>query len=159
MPPSVRLYVKKQLRLDRLNCDQRLMYEIGTLGVETVKRRIAAAQGPTDAPAKPLCKLYAITKTKAGKGNRRNLSFTGNMMRAFTLRTVSDNSAKASFSTMKERIKGWNNQKIEEWAVFSPRNAAAIVKDAQNIVNQRLLPHLLVQRIFSEHSAGSQSLF
>jgi hypothetical protein len=81
------------------------------------------------------------------------------MMRAFTLRTVSDNSAKASFSTMKERIKGWNNQKIEEWAVFSPRNAAAIVKDAQNIVNQRLLPHLLVQRIFSEHSAGSQSLF
>jgi hypothetical protein len=73
---SVRVYLKKQLRLDRLNFRQRQMYELGSAGVAAVKARLAAAQCPADSPAKPLTKRYAIFKTRKGKGNRRNLMFT-----------------------------------------------------------------------------------
>ena len=44
--PSVRVYQKKQLRLDLLNFRQRQMYELGNAGVAAVKARLAAAQGP-----------------------------------------------------------------------------------------------------------------
>ena len=70
---SVRIYQKKQIRLDRLNFRQTQMFKIGNVGVAAVKNRLAAAQGPTDSSAKPLTKRYAIQKTKLGKGNRRNL--------------------------------------------------------------------------------------
>ncbi len=54
--PSVRVYQKKQLRLDLLNFRQRQMYELGGTGVAAVKSRLAAAQGPADNAAKPLTK-------------------------------------------------------------------------------------------------------
>ena len=107
---SVRIYQKKQIRLDRLNFRQTQMFKIGNVGVAAVKNRLSAAQGPTDGSAKPLTKRYAIRKTKLGKGNRRNLSFTGDMLRNFLVRTVSENKAKASNSTRKDRIKAWINQ-------------------------------------------------
>jgi hypothetical protein len=64
--PSVRVYQKKQLRLDLLNFRQRQMYELGAAGVTAVKARLAAAQGPEDAAAKSLTKRYAIWKTRKG---------------------------------------------------------------------------------------------
>jgi hypothetical protein len=45
---------------------QQAMFKIGTVGVAAVKNRVTAAQGPTDASAKPLTKRYAIQKTKLG---------------------------------------------------------------------------------------------
>jgi len=116
--PTVRVYVRKQLRLDRLNFKQRQMYELGGVGVAAVKERLAAARGPTDAPAKPLTKRYAIYKTRLGKGNRRNLRLTGDLLDNFQVRTVSENRAKATVSTRKNRIKAWVNQKREPWMVF-----------------------------------------
>ena len=83
--------------------------------------------------AKPLTKRYAIWKTKLGKGNRRNLMLTGDMQRNFQVRTVSENRAKASNSTRKDRIKAWITNKIEPWIVFSPRNRTAVL-DATNRV-------------------------
>jgi hypothetical protein len=59
--PSVRVYQKKQIRLDRLNFRQTQMFKIGNVGVATVKNRLAAAQGPDDGLAKPLTKVH-ITK-------------------------------------------------------------------------------------------------
>jgi hypothetical protein len=64
--PSVRIYQKKQIRLDRLSFPQAQMFKVGNVGVATVKNRMAAAQGPTDSSAKPLTKRYAIWKTKIG---------------------------------------------------------------------------------------------
>ncbi|MBI4905116.1 MAG: hypothetical protein HY820_15890 [Acidobacteria bacterium] len=144
--PSVRIYQKKQIRLDLLNIRQSAMFKVGNVGVAAVKNRVTAALGPNDSPAKPLTKRYAIRKTKLGKGNRRNLSFTGDMLRNFMVRTVSENKAKASLSTRKDRIKAWVNQKIEAWAVFSPKNKEAVLEAARRVVNE-MKDRLLVERM------------
>ena len=65
---SVRVFYKKQVRIDQMNFRQQSMFKIGNVGVAAVKNRLAAAQGPTDSAAKPLTKRYAIQKTKIGKG-------------------------------------------------------------------------------------------
>ena len=144
--PSVRIYVKKQIRLDLLNFKQTAMFKIGNVGVAAVKNRITAAQGPADSTARPLTKRYAIWKSKLGKGNRRNLTFTGDMLRNFQVRTVSENKSRASLSTRKDRIKAWVNQKIEPWVVFSPKNKAAVVEATRRVLNE-LKPRLLIERI------------
>ncbi|MGE5648316.1 MAG: hypothetical protein ACM336_21260 [Acidobacteriota bacterium] len=144
--PTVRVYQKKQLRLDLLNFRQRQMYELGGTGVNAVKARLGAAQGPGDGAAKPLTKRYAIFKTRKGKGNRRNLTFTGDLLRNFQVRTVSGNRAKASVSTRKDRIKAWANQKREEWMVFSPKNKAVVVEAARKMLDA-MKPRLLVEKV------------
>ena len=142
---SVRVFVKKQIRLDRMNFRQQSMYRIGTVGVQSVKTRLAASQGPDDSSAKPLTKRYAIQKTKMGKGNRRNLMLTGSMLANFQVRTVSENSAKASNSTRKDRLKAWINQKIEPWVVFSPKNEAAAAAAARQVLEE-MKPRLLLEK-------------
>ena len=143
--PSVRVYQKKQIRLDRLSFAQTQMFKVGNVGVAAVKNRLSAAQGPSDGPAKPLTKRYAIWKTKLGKGNRRNLTLTGDMLRNFQVRTVSENKAKASTSTRKDRIKAWITNKIEPWITFSPKNRTAVV-DAANRVLQESKARLLLAK-------------
>jgi len=144
--PSVRIYQKKQIRLDLLNIRQNAMFKIGNVGVAAVKNRVTAAQGPSDSAAKPLTKRYAIWKSKRGRGNRRNLTFTGDMLRNFQVRTVSENRAKASLSTRKDRIKAWVNQKLEPWVVFSPKNKAAVVEATRRVLNE-IKPRLLLERV------------
>ena len=127
---SVRIYQKKEIRLDRLNFRQTQMFKIGNVGVAAVKNRLAAAQGPTDGAAKPLTKRTTRSgRPRLGKGNRRNLMLTGDMLRNFQVRTVSENKAKASNSTRKDRLKAWITSKIEPWVVFSPKNRAAVDAD------------------------------
>src|ERR1035437_6697503 len=123
---SVRVFYKKQVRIDQMNFRQQSMFKIGTVGVAAVKNRLAAAQGPNDSSAKPLTKRYAIQKTKLGRGNRRNLMMTGDMVRNLQVCTVWGNSAKASKTTRKDRLKTSLNQKIEPWVVFSPKNKVAV---------------------------------
>jgi len=135
---SVRIWQKKQIRLDRLNFKQHQMFKIGNVGVAAVKNRVGAALGPSDAPAKPLTKRYAIRKTRLGKG-------TGALLRNLQVRTVSENRAKAGPSTRKDRIKAWANQKIEPWLVFSPKNKAAVVEAARRVF-QEATKRLLLQR-------------
>jgi len=142
---SVRIFQKKQIRLDRLNFRQNQMFQIGNVGVATVKNRLSAGLGPNDSPAKPLSKRYAIWKTKLGKGNRRNLYLSGNMLRNFMVRTVSEKQAKASNTTRKDREKAWANQQIEPWGVFSPKNIQAVVESTNRIV-QEMVPRLVLER-------------
>ncbi len=139
-------HLQKQLRIDHLNFRQQSMFKIGTVGVESMKNRLAAAQGPDDNVAKPLTKRYAIYKSRLGKGNRRNLMLTGNMLRNFTVRTVSENRAKASNSTRRDRLKAWINQKIEPWVVFSPKNKVAVADSARRVL-QEMKPRLLLERV------------
>ena len=142
---SVRIWQKKEVRLDRLNVKQTQMFKIANVGVASVKNRLAAAQGPTDGAAKPLSRYYAIRKTRMGKGNRRNLMLTGDMLRNFQVRTVSENRAKASNSTRKDRIKAWITQKIEPWVVFSPKNREVVQQTAKQLITE-MAPRLAVER-------------
>ncbi len=142
---SVRVFVKKQIRLDRLNFNQRQMFNIGNVGVAAVKGRVGAALGPDDSPAKPLTKKYAIWKTRLHRGNRRNLAFTGDMLRNFMVRTVSERRAVASNTTRKDRIKAWANQQIERWMVFSPKNKLAVVEATRRIFQENVR-RLVLQR-------------
>ncbi len=170
---SVRIYVKQQLRLDRLNFNQMQMFKLGNVGVAAVKNRLAAARGPTDGPAKPLSRLYAIRKSRQGYGNKRNLRRTGQMLGNFGVRTVSDKRAVASVSglvyrddegrsfqakTVEYRRKGamkfrrpntrdvaWYNHQREPWMVFSPRDAQKVHYAAGMMVKE-MAPRLILQR-------------
>jgi hypothetical protein len=144
--PSVRIWQKKQIRLDRLSVRQSQMFKIGNVGVAAVKNRVGAALGPEDSAAKPLTKAYAIRKTRLGKGNRRNLTFTGDLLRNLQVRAVSENKARAGLSTRKDRIKAWINQKIEPWLVFSPKNQVAVVEAARRVMTE-IAPRLTMERI------------
>jgi hypothetical protein len=143
---SVRIWQKKQIRLDRLNFRQNQMFKVGNVGVAAVKNRVGAALGPEDSAAKPLTKAYAIRKTRLGKGNRRNLILTGDLLRNLQVRSVSENRARAGLSTRKDRIKAWINQKIEPWLVFSPKNHAAVLKAARQVIAE-ITPRLTLERL------------
>ena len=143
--PSIRIYQKKQIRLDLLNIRQNAMFKIGNVGAAAVKNRVTAAQGPSDSAAKPLTKRYAIQKTRLGRGNRRDLTFTGDLLRNFQVRTVSENRARASLSTRKDRIKAWANQKIEPWIVFSAKNKAAVLEATRRVLTE-IKPRLVLER-------------
>jgi hypothetical protein len=144
--PSVRIWQKKQIRLDRLNFRQNQMFKIGNVGVAAVKNRVGAALGPEDSAAKPLTKAYAIRKTRLGKGNRRNLMLTGDLLRNLQVRSVSENRARAGLSTRKDRMKAWINQKIEPWLVFSPKNRAAVLDAARRVMAESA-PRLVIERL------------
>ena len=142
---SVRVFYKKQVRIDRMNFRQQTMLKIGTVGVAAVKNRLAAALDWNDAPSKPLTKGYARRKTKLGLGDKRNLMFTGDMLRNFQVRTVADNKAKANNSTRKGRLKAWMNQKIEPWVLFSPKNQKEVTESAAKVLKE-MGPTLVIER-------------
>ena len=138
MAQAVRIWFKKQMRLDRLTFQQREMVQIGAAGLLDMKRRVSQARGPTDAPAKPLARYYAIWKSKHHKGRRRDLKVTGSMLGNLTLRTVSENIAKASLTSRKERITAAANNKRELWVAFSPVNRRAIWEKAKQLLPDRM---------------------
>lgn len=146
MAQSVRIWQKKQLRLDMLTFRQREMVEVGATGLLSVMKRLAAARGPEDAPAKPLTKRYAIYKSRMHKGNRRDLNLTGKMLANLKLRTVSDNVAKASLTSRKERIKGAANAKREPWLVFSPTNRQAVIEKFRQVLVERMKRMILSKK-------------
>ena len=142
---SVRVFYKKQVRIDRMNFRQQAMLKIGTVGVATVKNRVTAALDSNDAPSKPLTKGYTRRKTRLGLGDKRNLMFTGDMLRNFQVRTVADNKAKANNSTRKGRLKAWMNQKIEPWVLFSPKNQKEVAESAAKVLKE-MAPTLILER-------------
>ncbi len=145
MAKSVRIWQKKQLRLDLLTVSQREMVTVGSTGLLSVFKRLSGARGPNDSPAKPLTKRYAIYKSRQHKGNRRDLKLTGAMLGNLSLRTVSENSARAGLTSRKERVKGLANMKREPWCVFSPANKKDVIRKFQEIVGARA-KRLIVSR-------------
>ena len=144
--PSVRIWFRKQLRVDHLNFRQLEMLKLGTVGLAAVKNRLAAGLGPNDAPAKPLTKRYAIYKAKRLRRRAvRDLSLTGSMLGNLAVRTVSERAAKAALTSRKERVKGLANMRREPWLVFSPRNRAAVIEAARRILRE-ITPRLIVER-------------
>ena len=144
--PSVRIWFRRQLRVDHLNFRQLEMLKLGTVGLAAVKNRLAAGLGPTDGPAKPLTKRYAIYKSKRLRRRAvRDLSLTGSMLGNLSVRTVSERAAKAALTSRKERIKGLVNMRRESWLVFSPRNRAAVLEAARRLLRE-ITPRLIVER-------------
>ena len=141
---TVSIYFKKQMRLDRLNFNQMQMFKLGTVAVANVINRVTAALGPDDTPAKPLQKGYAIQKTRRGLGNRRNLTYTGDMLRNLSVRSVSENKASANVTTRDNRIKAAANQRKEQWLVHSPKNQIAVTNAARIMLNNEIRPRLLL---------------
>lgn len=129
--PTVKLYVKKQLRLDRLTFEQRQMREIGEAGLVDVKRRIRDARNTEDQPSKRLKPGYAKRKQKRGLPGVRNLALSGKMLANLTLRTVSENKARAGLTSRKERAKGLANTQIEPFLLYSPANERAVLGKTQ----------------------------
>src|ERR1035437_5261921 len=142
---SVRVFYKKQVRIDRMNFRQQAMLKVGTVGVAAVKNRLAASLDSHDAPSKPLTKWYSRRKTRLGLVDKRDLTFTGDMLRNFQVRTVTDNKAKANNSSRKGRLKAWINQKIEPWVLFSPKNQKATQESAAKVLKE-MAPTLLLER-------------
>jgi hypothetical protein len=159
MAQSVRIWQKKQLRLDTLTFKQRDMVTIGSTGLLSVFKRVSAAQGPNDGPAKPLSPYYARYKSRMRKGNRRSLWFTGQMLGSLKLRTVSENRAYSAVGEtirtekrlIKTTDKKWTrkgkferfltnkdvaraNQKREPWLTFSPINRQAVIAKAREVL-------------------------
>jgi len=132
--------------VDHLNFRQLEMLKLGTVGLAAVKNRLAAGLGPTDGPAKPLTKRYAIYKSKRLRRRAvRDLSLTGSMLGNLSVRTVSERAAKAALTSRKERIKGLANMRREPWLVFSPRNRAALLAAARRILRE-ITPRLALER-------------
>jgi hypothetical protein len=129
----IRLYIKGKLEFGTLNFDQQRMTRLGTVAVGTVKDRVQRGLNENDAKAKPLNRGYAIRKTKAGLRNIRDLTMTGDMMRNFSLRTVTNTEAYARNTTKRAQDKArWNNNK-ERWVVYSRTNVDGVMKAANTL--------------------------
>lgn len=149
MAASIRVYVKKQIRVDRLSFGQVQMLKLGNVALAARKNDIAALRTPTGEPVKPLTKRYAIRKsrnTKRGQGGGRNvrdLRYTGDMLRNWLVRTVSDNKATASWSTLKDRQKALSNKRIQDFIAHSPGGIQAVRRAGQLLLNEAA-PRLLL---------------
>lgn len=133
----VRVYVKKEIRLERLTFNQQQMLKLGTVGLATVKNRVQSAKEEHDAAAKPLNKAYAITKSRVTRKRAlRDLTYSGDMMRNLQVRTVSENQSRAGLTSRKQRVKGKVMSGIQRWLVFSPVNVQDTIKAARLIFTE-----------------------
>jgi hypothetical protein len=140
MAARVKVYVKKQLRLDRLTFQQNEMFKLGNYGLVSRKSEIDKGLNTHGGPAKPLHRLYAIrksrgTKSFAGRGrNIRDLRLTGNMLRELAVRTVSEQQAIMAWTTQKNRQKAQHNEDIESFVSWSGKNE----RDVRRLAEQFL---------------------
>jgi hypothetical protein len=138
----VKIYVKRQIRLDRLSFQQRQMFKLGNVGLASRKFEIDKGLNANGGPAKPLTKSYAIRKsrrTKGGQGvgrNRRDLRFTGDMLREWSVRTVSERQAVSTWTTLKNRQKARSNERIESFISWSRRNAADVTRAGELMIKE-----------------------
>jgi hypothetical protein len=144
-PNKVTVYVKKQLRLDRMTFRQQDMLQIGVTAVESVKGRIRNIQNANDAPALKLTPAYRRRKQKRTGRTVRDLSLTGKMLANFQVRTVTPTSAQARNTTRLDRIKAAKNNDHEKWIAYSPKNITETV-DAANLILKAALPRMVLQK-------------
>lgn len=105
-----------------LDFDTRQMYSLGKYGVQLMVDRAEKGIGSNDQAFPPLKKGYAIRKTRAGHGNRRNLRFTGAMLGNISVRSVSATQARIDITSAKQRLKARENERKAPWWGWSPRD-------------------------------------
>ena len=110
---SVKVSVKRSVRLRGPNLDNGALTKIGEVMVATIKARIAQGMDADGNKALPLSRSYAIFKTGYLKKNRgigtnrpiRDLSLSGVSMQNYTLRRAADNVIRADATTRMARLK------------------------------------------------------
>ncbi len=147
----VRVYVKRQLRLDLLDYDRQQMYRLGVFGLGEVLARLSKGISAEDSKAKPLSKTYAIRKSRAGLKNIRDLrgfGNGGNMLDNLKVRTVGLNDVRAGFSTKRMREKALGNQRREPFMLFSPSNQRRVAQEANEIMARKKIPFMVIKKAF-----------
>lgn len=150
----VKVYVKKQIRLDLLSFTQRQMFNMGNVGLASRKHEISQGLNATGGRAKPLSKRYAIRKsrnTKGGQGKGRNirdLRLSGDMLREWSVRTVSNRQAVASWTTLKNRIKARANELKETFISWSRKNTTDVVR-AGNLMMSEAKKRIVLERFLN----------
>lgn len=114
------------------------MYAWGKFALATVKERVAGGVGSDDAPLPGLKKSYAIRKTKAGRGNRRNLSLTGDMLNAFQVRSASESQVRMDITSRHGRLAARANERRTPWFGFSRMDEKKIFTEADRIFKGNL---------------------
>ena len=140
--PFVKVYAKKRVRFAELTFNQQEMLKLGTVAVSSLVNRARLGLNLADAPAKPLRQSYARVKRRLGLIPRRDLTgsgfwifrksetrrsksgkvFIGHMLDNLSVRTVSNNAARATLTSPRQRLKALANQRRELWLGFSPKN-------------------------------------
>ncbi len=79
---------------------------------------------------------YSTIGTGAGalRTNKRDLTLTGSMLRELSVRSVSENTARAGWTTSLNRQKAANNDRVERFIDFSPKNEQQVVESAGQIL-------------------------
>lgn len=165
MSERVKVWVKKKLQLGRLDLAQRDMYQVGQDAIFAMCDRLRQGRGPTDAPAKPLSKSYSIYKGRKGKGQKRDLFFTGQLLASVKVRSVTGNQVWAAPGSEKRNVlraapvgskpvKGnvtnrdvaRGNQKREPWFTLSPLNQRSVMAKVKTMVS-RIKERLLLSSV------------
>lgn len=119
------------------------MGQIGAAGLKAFKERVGRAIGVDDAPAKPLTKRYARFKSKHGKGNRRNLQFTGDMLNNLTIRSATERQVRVAFTKTKERQKALANQRRSEFMPWAQSDSETVFEVARRIFKEEVVPGVI----------------
>jgi hypothetical protein len=119
--------------------ERRQMLALGLFAVNQIKSRVKRSVGSDDSPFKPLSKGYAIQKTKAGHGNRRDMTFSGEMLNAFSVRYADASQVRMDITTTMGRIKAWANEERTPWYGFSRFDQAAIIREAQKEFSESIV--------------------
>lgn len=124
-----------------MNPRQQEMFKIGQVAVASVKNRVQRALTPDLTPANKLSKRWAILKTKRSRllhtiklPAKRDLTYTGSMLRNFQVRTVSETKFQARNSTVFDRQKAAANDRREQWAAYSREDEQRVQKAANQIL-------------------------
>jgi hypothetical protein len=130
----VRLASGAKLRIfGEISFDVKQMHALAQLGVDLIKERVSRGVGSSDTAMPGLKRHYAIRKTRAGAGNRRNLRLTGAMLDNLTVRSVSASQARMDITSARERIKARANEKRAPWFGWSARDLAALAKAGEQL--------------------------
>jgi hypothetical protein len=154
MAQMVRVYVKKQLRLEKLTVMQKEMYALGNAGLASIVTRVSSAKGSNDQPAAPLKESWRRIKlsrhlkpvrdlrgtgmmwpkkSKAAKPRKPRLQNVGHLLDQIKVRAVSDYMARIEEPTTRAgRIKARAHR---DMLLFSPKDKETVRMAAQRILN------------------------
>jgi hypothetical protein len=116
----------------------RQMYQLTQFGVDVIQNRVSRGIGSNDQPMPGLKRGYAIAKTKAGKGNRRNLQYSGEMLANLTVRSVSASQGRADITSAKQRLKARVNEQKSPWFGWSARDLAQISAMSRRLFGENI---------------------
>jgi hypothetical protein len=153
MAQNVRIYVRKQIRLDRLNFSQRNMYTLGQVTLRSVLNRVSHARNAQDQAAAPLKnEIWKRIKMSRGlrpirdlrgtgmmtqkTGNKKGrLKNVGHLLDQILVRSVSNNTANieepsTQYGRWKARAKA-NRAML----MLSPSNRRDVINAFQQVLN------------------------